>query len=74
MSAYRRINVKCLRYSVEVQLCSEDCGDESSEDSKDGGECIKICSKKGERLKGCEKGYVAKELKSYGIQDLVSLE
>jgi hypothetical protein len=76
VSAYKRINIKCLGYSVQVQLCASDCVGESSEDSEEnkGGDCGKICGEKADRLKECEREVVAKELRWYGIQDIVSLD
>ena len=77
ITAYKRINMKCLGYSVQVQMCLRDCLEESSEDSEQNEsrvDCNKVCEVKADFLKGCEKEIVAKELKSYGIQDIISLD
>ena len=78
VAAYKQINLKCLSQSVQVQVCMADCLEESSsEDGKGGndrGDCKRRCSDKADRLKVCERGYVSKQLNSYGIQDIVSLD
>ena len=73
IQAYKEINMKCLRYSVQVQLCVSDCFQDSSEDShdEDGDGCS--CGDKAERLKECEIGFVVRQVRSYGIEDIVHL-
>jgi hypothetical protein len=74
LSAYKEINIRCLGYSVQVQLCASDCLGESSEDSQDenGGGCS--CGEKADLLKNCERIYVAKEIRAYGLQDVVTVD
>lgn len=71
IQAYKEINMKCLGYSVQVQLCVSDCFGDSSEDSQDGDGCS--CGDKAERLKECEMGFVVRQVRSYGIEDIVRL-
>jgi hypothetical protein len=69
ISAYRHINLSgCLKHSVAYQTCSIDCKREDSSI----GDC-KSCEEKANRLKACEKRIVAKELRRYGIEDIVPL-
>lgn len=74
LSAYKEINIRCLGYSVEVQLCASDCLGGSSEDSEDENESGCSCGEKVDRLKNCERGFVAKEVKAYGLQDVVNVD
>ena len=77
ISAYKQVNMKCLGQSVQVQSCALDCEGESSEDSNEGSgseeDCNKICREKADRLADCERNFVRKQLKAYGIQDIVSM-
>jgi len=74
VSAYKRINISCLKYSVQVQLCMSDCpGGESSEDGEvevNTKDCSQSCHQKAEKYKDCEKGIVAKELRRFRVVSL----
>ena len=76
ITAYKQVNMRCLSHSVQVQLCVSDCEGESSEDSEEGskGDCNKTCREKADRLEECERHIVSKQLKAYGIQDIVSMD
>lgn len=74
ISAYKQINISCLKYSVLVQLCISDCpGGESSEDGElevNEEDCTQSCHQKAEKYTACQKGIVAKELRSFRVVSL----
>lgn len=83
LSAYKDVNIRCLGYSVQVQLCASDCLGESeahlfqkfgllSSNDENGGGCS--CGEKADLLKNCERIYVAKEIIAYGLQDVVTVD
>lgn len=74
VQAYKQINMKCLGYSVRVQGCVSDCLGESSEDSQDAKTVGCGCGDQAEMLKDCERGVLAKVVRSYDIDDIVHVD
>lgn len=76
ISAYKRINIRCLKYSILVQLCMSDCprGDASEDGELENNsvDCSQSCRENAKKYEDCEKGLVANELRSFRVLDSVS--
>ncbi|KAL7461848.1 hypothetical protein ACHAXS_002249 [Conticribra weissflogii] len=78
-SAFRRINLSwCLKDSIELQLCMDDCDEGSSSSSQDTGEgggnknCSKRCGDKESILSDCQSRIIDKEMKRFGLKNVAN--